>query len=553
MRLTTVAVFSAIAVLSILQYRWAVNSGEKIINDLAKSFEFRIFGSLAQEISRIELFTQHPGGRDISDDKEIRTGLTYLGDQFLSEFNGNYILSYAYANLIEKTGYSSTVGGDWVQDASGFMNHPVFKEEHSEPDFRDMSIVIDPEDKGKVYLVRRYPGGKYTSFIHFDLKLFMEKELIPAIDETLGDYTISLVSDLTSDAVPLEERNYRFSPVSTLFNHLAGNDKVYYLTFPFLRLPMTRLTRDSLSRPPADNNSENMYMAISSETGESLFFERELAIAVQWLTGSVLLLGIGAAYILILYQKNRLSRLRRKEKEFVATITHELRTPLTVIHSAADNMQSGILNSEKITRYGELIKEQSGRLSAMIEGILLFSRLEGKAEQPSVTSDVSFRTVQDELELFFNSLQSDGRITLSIDFGSLPAVARTDRETLVLILTNLISNSFHHAYPPDNRGEIRLFAHLRLPSTLVFSVEDDGLGIPRKEQKHIFEPFFRGDRSFREQIKGSGLGLYLVNRKTKQMGGSVKVNSPYLRADGKIRPGTSITVSIPFFESELQE
>ena len=70
--------------------------------------------------------------------------------------------------------------------------------------------------------------------------------------------------------------------------------------------------------------------------------------------------------------------LRYKEKEFVASVTHELRTPLTVIRSAADNLSSGIVASEKLPVYGGLINDQSERLANMIEEILMYSNIEHK-------------------------------------------------------------------------------------------------------------------------------------------------------------------------------
>lgn len=549
MRLTTAAVFSAIAVLSILQYKWAVNSGEKTINDLAKSYEFRIFGSLAQEISRIDLFNLRPGGKDIPSGDDIRSGLEYMDSQFEMEYTGKFILFLAYCNLKDGAAFFSYERGFWKEGNREIFDRLLTGSDHGEPDFHEISTITDPETPGMVYLLRRYPGGNYVSLIHFDLRLFIERELFPVVNKNLDNYSINLISKLEPDMVLLENHNYRFSPVKTLISYIGGNEQVYYMNIPFLRLPIYRVSRDPDQKPPSEEIPGAIFLALQSTSGESLFFERELSIAVQWLTGLLLLLGIGGAYSLILFQKNRLTRLRRKEKEFVATISHELRTPLTVIHSAADNIQSGILSSEKLIPYGDLIKEQSARLSSMIEGILLFSRLEGKAEQAPILQKVDFQLIKEELELFFSSLHRDGRIKMSVDFGSLPTCSMTDRETLVLALTNLITNSFRHGYSKDETGEIRLSAHLKMPATLIFSVDDDGYGISRKEQKHLFEPFFRGDRSFREQIKGSGLGLYLVSRKVKLLGGSVNVESPYVRTDGKSRSGTSFTLLLPYIEA----
>jgi len=549
MRLTSIAVFTAIAVLSIFQYQWAVSSGEKTILDLAKSYEFRVFGALAQEMSRIELFNQRPGINNFSRGADIRSSLDYIENQIRTDFGDGYIDSLSLIDLSTAVTFYSIGGGQWKEKAEVNIEREIYMTDSEGHDFHEVSLQTDPYNDGIILLTRRYPGERFVSVIHFNLKSFFKEELIPLINESLGSYSIALIPSLTDEVVRLEERNFTHSPIKTLLNYLYGREPIYSLTMPFLRVPMLRVSRESGKKIFDENLNGSIYISIQTDTGSSLFFQRELAIATQWLTGLLLLLGIGLAYSLILYQKNRLSRLRRKEKEFVATITHELRTPLTVIHSAADNIHSGILNEEKMSRYGKLIKEQSGKLSSMIEGILLFSRLEGKAEQVPTPALVHFQSIKEELEIFYNSLQQGDRLCLSIDFASLPPQALTDRDTLILLLTNLISNSFHHAYGPEEKGEIRITAHLKLPSSLIFSVDDDGRGIPRKEQKNLFEPFFRGEQSLTQQTKGSGLGLYLVERKVKLLGGTIRVASPYSRADGRLRNGTSITLSLPYIEA----
>ncbi len=75
------------------------------------------------------------------------------------------------------------------------------------------------------------------------------------------------------------------------------------------------------------------------------------------------------------------------------------------------------------------------------------------------------------------------------------------------------------------------------------------MGIEKNEKKHIFEPFFRGGKSFKNQIKGSGLGLYLSLRKARLLGGYLKVKSPYERADGRIRKGSRFTLKVPYIEN----
>lgn len=542
MRLSAVAVFTSIAVLSVLQYRWSVISGEKIINDLANSYEIRIFGALAQEISQIELFNLRPP-RSIKPEKnEIIESISYMADEFRDLYGNSYIISLNYSLKNNGTTMTSFDGKNWVK-----RSLPEFLQSAKvlEDNFRDNFALRDPEQEGTVYLITQYRDSNIISFIHFRMNEFMKNVVVPKLNTDMESDEISVTTEKTNKSIELNHENYRFSPIQTLFRFIAAQKTQYYISIPYLRSPVLRTARDIMKKPPEESKSDDFYLSVKSQSTRSLFFDRELSITVQWLTGALLLLGIGIAYLLILYQKNKLILLRRKEKEFVATVSHELRTPLTVIHSAADNIYSGILNKNRIIQYGDLIKKQSKRLSIMIEGILLFSRIEGKAEQHPILKETDLNSISHEVVTFFHSLDGSSLKKLKLDFTSLPEKVVSDRETILLMLINLTANAYLHAYSPEGKGEIRLIGHLRHPSTLVFEVEDDGKGIIKKEQKYLYDPFFRGERSLKEQVKGSGLGLFLVSRKVKLLGGSIQVESPYERLDGKTREGTRFTVTLP--------
>lgn len=552
LKITTAAVFSAIAVLAIFQYRWAVSSGEKIISDLAKSYNFRIFGTIAQELGHINLFNMRPPQAEVPGEIELRSYLEEMDNQLLDAFETQYLKSMSYSDLRNGENYEFD-GSSWKPSETLHSEVLRFLSRPSQQEFRDFNLVRDLENPDEFYIFRNFKGEDFLIVLKFDMIGFVQEVIIPAVNESFEGNSVKWQTDLPPEAIELDERSYRFSPAGTILSNITGHKREYYLSLPYSMVPILRFSRDIHFKSEMKRNGDSLYMSILSETGDSLYFERELSIAFQWLTGLLLLSGIGAAYSLILYQKSRLSRLRQREKEFVATITHELRTPLTVIHSAADNIQSGILTPDRLMQYGDLIKDQSGRLSSMIEGILLFSRIEGKAEKAPPLNSMAFDDLKRDLEIFAESVKKGSRKQILFDFASLPASAVTDRETLELILTNLIVNSMRHAYGADEAGDVRINGHLKLPSSIVFTVEDDGYGISGKEKKHIFEPFFRGDRSMEMQIKGSGLGLFLVNRKIKLMGGSIKIESPYIRPDGKSRKGSRFTITLPFQKENDKE
>ena len=291
-------------------------------------------------------------------------------------------------------------------------------------------------------------------------------------------------------------------------------------------------------------------MLVLENMGPSLLRQAERRLALNWLLGQLLLLGVGGAFALILIQWHRLRIQRRRERDFVASITHELRTPLTVLQTAADNIREKIVPPPKLPRYGELMAVQIRRLSEMIEGLLLFSRLEGRAEpsvKPGWVSPGEVKTRLEERIPPEENKDPQGP-KVSFDLGGLPEKFPADREGLDLILGNLLTNALIHAYPQG--GTVRILGRLVPPDRLVFTVEDDGEGIPPREQKRLFSPFFRGERSRRKELRGSGLGLYLSARKARLMGGRLNLESPYERADGRRRGGCRFTLSLTCRHSE---
>lgn len=549
LKLTTLGVIAAIVTLSVFQYRWAVSSGEKSIKELVQSYNIRIYAVLTQELSQIELFDHRPTENSHSSIETLQQDNLQMVEQFIDTYGDGYIKGISYYSDKEDNGYFIYDGNQWIVNQ---VNQPDIADISKSIDFlemRDLRISRDPQNESLINIMRFYPQEEVIFHYKLNFHRFMEEELIPVMSQSFGELSLSWQNQPPEMGIDADDRHYKFSPVKSLLSLITGNDREYFISIPYSRVPLMRFTREMPFKFFNNSKEDLLYITITTPQGESVISDRENGIAIQWLTGLFLLFGIGIAYGLILYQKTRLSRLRTREKEFVATVTHELRTPLTVIHSAADNIQSGILTQERLLQYGDLIKDQSIRLSSMIEGILLFSRIEGKAEQPPPQNPLAIQDLVENLEIFIQSL-NDSTKNIKIDFASLPDQIVSDRETIELVLTNLINNCIRHGYGKNEEGQIRVSGHIKLPNSLVFSVEDDGFGVPHKEKKQIFEPFFRGSRSLSEQVKGSGLGLYLIKRKLKLMGGSITIESPYLRPDGKMRNGSRFVVNIPQVETK---
>jgi signal transduction histidine kinase len=280
--------------------------------------------------------------------------------------------------------------------------------------------------------------------------------------------------------------------------------------------------------------------------GGSLARSIERRLSLNWLGAMTLLLGVALAFVQVLLQMNKLRIIRLREREFVASVTHELRTPLTVIQSAADNLVTGVVPADRLVRYGNLIIDQSKRLGNMIEEMLLFSRVEGRTMQSPVLVPVDIHAVIGDVRAAVEPLADQAGIGIVWDTGATNASCIGDAETIRLILSNLIANAVHHAYPGENKGMVRVIVKTALPGKLILQVEDDGRGIAPSESRRVFEPFYRDRVSRENHEKGSGLGLFLAAGKARIAGGTIGLESPYHRVDGTRRPGCRFTAQLPF-------
>lgn len=239
------------------------------------------------------------------------------------------------------------------------------------------------------------------------------------------------------------------------------------------------------------------------------------------------LIGLGIYFLLvgsilaIVISALRSKRFAQRQIDFVSSVSHEFRTPLAVIYSASDNLADGVAKDEhQIVRYGNLIKGEGKKLSAMVEQILEFAGARsGRKKYNFVEADVGAIT-KDALDVCSAQLEDAGFQVETNISNSLPKV-EADAETISTAIQNLVLNSIKYS-----RDEKWILVSAENGSgTVKISVEDRGIGIAKSEQTQIFEPFYRSKEVVDSQIHGSGLGLSLVQEIARAHGGRVNVAS----------------------------
>jgi signal transduction histidine kinase len=221
------------------------------------------------------------------------------------------------------------------------------------------------------------------------------------------------------------------------------------------------------------------------------------------------------------------------KSDFLAVMSHELRTPLTTVMGYTDLMLSGLPEPlpETARRYAQRVRLAAWHLLAIIEQILVYTRLEVGTEAPHPERVSGMDVLQDAAGLIEPVAREKG-VDFILERPAEPIVIETDATKLRQILLNLLSNAIK--FTPEG-GRIQVTARGERDA-LVLAVSDSGEGIPAEHLPHIFEKYYQvGDRA--REI-GAGLGLAIAREVVEAHGGSIEAES----ARGQ---GTTFRIRLP--------
>jgi signal transduction histidine kinase len=213
--------------------------------------------------------------------------------------------------------------------------------------------------------------------------------------------------------------------------------------------------------------------------------------------------------------------LARQKSDFVANVSHELRTPLALIRLYAETLELGRLSAkEKYQEYFRIIREESERLTALINNILDFSRIDAGRKEYEFQETNLGELVHSTLDSYRFQIQQNGFGFEENISPDIPPV-NVDREAIARSLLNLVNNALK--YSKDQKHiAVKLY---RSNGSVKLEVQDRGIGIAANEQEKIFEKFYRCGDPLVHDVKGSGLGLSLVRHIVRAHGGDVLVES----------------------------
>lgn len=304
----------------------------------------------------------------------------------------------------------------------------------------------------------------------------------------------------------------------------------FWLNWPALRTMLLTSIRDLLPAaalrplltPPSPTDLATLGCSLASLPAMLIAPMPVLTAAPSWTplrtTLTVTWAGTLAAAIAMGAALHTSLDLAERRGRFVSAVTHELRTPLTTFSMYADMLDRGMVPDDQRTTYLRTLREQSQRLTSIVQSVLEYARLSAPGpSRGAPVCDVS--ALCEHLIPMLRERAVEAGMTLTATPPPGPLTCRCEPLHIERILSNLIDNACKYA--GVRAGEINLVI-ASLPAAVAFTVTDHGPGIPPRERRHIFRPFVRGSAHAAEK-PGLGLGLALARELARSRAGDLQL------------------------------
>ena len=240
----------------------------------------------------------------------------------------------------------------------------------------------------------------------------------------------------------------------------------------------------------------------------------------------------GTGAIIVMQDKTHHYKVLEMGKDYVANASHELRTPITIIKGYAETLHDmPKLSKEQILEITEKIGRSCERMENLVKKLLTLADIENIPE--SRFQDCDLKTLLENCQHVLHSVYPDAQVEMTLPEEKI--LVKADNGLLELAINNLLENGAKYSTAP---------AHIQIEvkpmeEEVMIKISDQGKGIPPEDLKHIFERFYRVDKTHSRRLGGAGLGLSIVKTIINKHDGTIEVSS-------ELGKGTTFVILLPF-------
>ncbi|WP_373779824.1 ATP-binding protein, partial [Jeotgalibaca porci] len=257
--------------------------------------------------------------------------------------------------------------------------------------------------------------------------------------------------------------------------------------------------------------------------------------------------GFISGVVCVLTDITEQEKVEQERRNFVSNVSHELRTPLTSVKSYTESLQDGAWKDPDIApQFLQVISTETERMIRMITDLLNLSRMDqGKLqlEREYVSMNDLFSHILDRFDMVLQSeAYRNKNYKIQRDLTQRTLWVDIDQDKVTQVIDNIMNNALK--YSPD--GGTITCRLMETHNSVVLSITDEGMGIPRKDLQHIFERFYRVDKARARSMGGTGLGLAISREVLMLHGGRIWATS----VENK---GSTFFISLPYESFEEEE
>ncbi|WP_117882870.1 sensor histidine kinase [Aureibaculum luteum] len=245
----------------------------------------------------------------------------------------------------------------------------------------------------------------------------------------------------------------------------------------------------------------------------------------------VIMLAFGSA----IYQLIKQKQISEIKTDFINNMTHEFKTPIATINLALDAIKNPkiIGDKDKVLRYTEMIRQENKRMHGQVENVLRISRLEKKQLDISQGVDDLHDIIEDAITHVQLIIDDKGGY-INLHLEALQSEIMVNKFHFTSVITNILDNAIKYTNEPP---KIDIYTE-NAGNYIIAHIKDQGIGMNKNVQKHVFDKFYREQKVNIHDVKGHGLGLSYVKKIVEHHHGNVYVESE----KGK---GSTFTIKLP--------